>query len=84
MTIKVTEIETTWRHKVIEDYVFLLQVVTDGSVTFSRRYADAVEAVTAYNKFVDHGTCRYQREVVLVEPNGEIHTKVFAYPLAVH
>lgn len=84
MTIKVTEVETTWRQKVIEDYVFLLQVITDGSCTFSKRYADAVEAVTAYNKFVDHGTCRYQREVVLVEPSGQIHSKVFEYPLAVH
>lgn len=83
MTIKITEVETTWRQKVIEDYVFMLQVVTDGSVTFSRRYADAVDAVTAYNKFVDHGTCRYQREVVLVEPSGKIHSKVFEYPRSV-
>ena len=80
MTIKITEVETTWRQKVIEDYVFMLQVVTDGSVTFSQRYANAVDAVTAYNKFVDHGTCRYQQEVVLVEPSGKIHSKVFEYP----
>lgn len=84
MTIKVTEVETTWRQKVIEDYVFLLQVITDGSCTFSKRYANAVDAVTEYNKFVDHGTCRYQREVVLVEPSGQIHSKVFEYPMAVH
>lgn len=68
----------------IEDYVFLLQVVTDGSVTFSQRYGNAVDAVSAYNKFVDHGTCRYQQEIVLVEPSGEIHSKVFEYPMAVH
>ena len=76
--IKITEI--TVRQKMIEDYVFLLQVITDGSCTFSRRYASAVEAVTEYNKFVDHGTCQFQREIVLVEPNGEVHNKVFAYP----
>lgn len=84
MTIKITEIETTWRQKVIEDYVFMVQVVEDGSCTFSRKYATAIEAVNAYNKFVDHGTCRYQREVVLIEPSGEIHSKVFEYPMAVH
>lgn len=84
MTIKVTEIKTTWRQKVIEDYVFMVQVIEDGSCTFSRRYATAVEAVNAYHSFKDHGMCRYQREIVLVEPNGEIHSKVFEYPIAVH
>ena len=84
MTIKVTEIETTWRQKVIEDYVFMVQCITDGSCTFSRRYNNALEAVSAYNKFTDHGTCKYQQEVVLVEPSGEIHSKVFEYPMAVH
>lgn len=78
--IKVTEIETTWRQTVIEEYVFLLQVITDGSCTFSKRYDNAVTAVSAYNKFVDHGTCRYQREIVLIEPNGYVHSKTFEYP----
>lgn len=64
----------------IEDYSFMLQVVTDGAVTFSQKYSNAVDAVSAYNKFVDHGTCRFQREVVLVEPNGKAHSKVFEYP----
>ena len=84
MTIKITQTETTWRQTVIEDYVFMVQCITDGSCTFSRKYGNAVDAVNAYNKFVDHGTCRYQREVVLVEPSGQIHTKVFEYPMAVH
>ena len=84
MTIKVTEIELTWRQKVIEDYVFMVQVIEDGSCTFSRRYGTAVEAVNAYNSFKDHGMCRYQREIVLIEPSGEIHSKVFEYPMAVH
>lgn len=68
----------------IEDYVFMVQCITDGSCTFSRRYNNALDAVTAYNKFTDHGTCKYQREVVLVEPSGQIHSKVFAYPMALH
>lgn len=66
------------------EYIFLLQVITDGEVSFSKRYGNAVEAVMAFSKFVDHGTCRYQREVVLVEPNGQMHSKVFEYPAAVH
>lgn len=84
MTIKITETEITWRQKVIEDYVFMVQVIEDGSCVFSRRYSNAVEAVNVYNTFKDHGMCRYQREIVLVEPSGEVHSKVFEYPLAVH
>lgn len=66
----------------MEEYEFMLQVIEDGSVTFSRRYDNAVEAVTAYNKFVDHGMCRMWREIVLLEPNGKAHSKTFEYPLA--
>jgi hypothetical protein len=80
MKIKITETHITWRQKVIEDYVFMVQVVEDGAFTFSQKYTNAVEAVNAYNKFIDHGTCRYQREVVLVEPSGKAHAKVFEYP----
>lgn len=64
----------------MQDYVFLVQVITDGSCDFSRRYNNAIDAVNSYNKFVDHGTCRYQREIVMVEPNGTVHSKVFEYP----
>lgn len=67
----------------VMNYVFLVQVVTDGACDFSRRYDNAVDAVNAYNKFVDHGTCRYQREVVLIEPSGRSHVKVFEYPKSV-
>jgi hypothetical protein len=67
------------RHKM--DYEFMLQVIEDGSVTYSMRYNNAVDAVNAYNKFVDHGTCRLWREIVLLEPNGKAHAKVFNYPL---
>jgi hypothetical protein len=78
--MKITETEITWRHKVIENYVFMVQVFEDGDCTFSHKYTSAVDAVNAYNKFIDHGTCRYQREVVLVEPSGKAHAKVFEYP----
>lgn len=65
-----------------EDYEFMLQVVEDGSVSFTRRYNSAVEAVSAYNRFVDHGMCRMWREIVLLEPNGKAHSKVFNHPFA--
>ncbi len=66
----------------MEDYEFMLQVVEDGAVTYSKRYNTALEAVTAYNKFVDHGMCRMWREIVLLEPNGTAHSKTFEHPLA--
>jgi hypothetical protein len=80
LTIKMTEI--TWR-QTMEDYTFMVQVIEDGSCTFSRKYGTALDAVNAYNSFKDHGMCRYTREIVLVEPNGEIHAKTFAYPASV-
>jgi hypothetical protein len=64
------------------DYEFMLQVEEDGSVTYSRRFNNAIEAVNCYNRFVDHGMCRMTREIVLVEPNGKGHSKVFNHPLA--
>lgn len=60
---------------------YMIQVVEDGAVTFSRKYENAVEAVHAYDRFVDFGFAKWQREVVLVEPNGRGHSKVFEGPL---
>ena len=65
-----------------DNYEFMLQVVEDGSVTYSRKFDNAVDAVGSYNRFVDHGMCRLWREIVLLEPNGKIHSKVFEHPLA--
>lgn len=64
----------------MEDYEFMVQVIEDGSCTFSRKYATALEAVNSYNSFKDHGMCRYSREIVMIEPNGKVHAKVFEYP----
>jgi len=68
------------------DYSFLLQVVTDGSVSWSKRYDNAIDAIRAYDKFVDYGFANYLLEVVLVEPNNKVHTKSFdareALPIA--
>lgn len=64
------------------NYEYMLQVVEDGSVTYSRRFNNAIDAVNNYNRFVDHGMCRMWREIVLAEPNGKAHSKVFHHPLA--
>jgi hypothetical protein len=61
---------------------YMIQVVEDGAVTFSRHYEDAIEAVHAYDRFVDFGFAKWQREIVLVEPNGKGHSKSFDGPLA--
>jgi hypothetical protein len=66
----------------IDTWEYMIQVVEDGSVTFIQRYNNAVDAVSAYNRFVDHGMCRMWREIVLVEPNGTAHSKTFDHPLA--
>lgn len=70
----------------MKDYTFLLHVVTDGVVTYNKQYTNAIEAVHAYDKFVDYGFASYLLEVVLVEPNNRVHTKSFdarqALPIA--
>lgn len=60
-----------------EPDVFMLQVITDGSVTWSKKYDCALDAVHAYDKVIDYGFAKYEREAVLVEPNGKIHSKLF-------
>jgi hypothetical protein len=66
----------------IDTWEYMIQVVEDGSVTFIRRFDNALEAVSMYNRFVDHGMCRMWREIVLVEPNGTAHAKTFDHPSA--
>ena len=61
-------------------YQFLVQVTEDGEISFSHKYTSAVEAVRAYDLFKDYGTCKYWREIVLVEPNGRGHSKMFDAP----
>ena len=60
----------------IVDYKFLLQVDQDGELIFTKWYGSALEAVKAYNTFNDHGTAERERTVVLIEPNGTLHSKV--------
>lgn len=78
MKIKTTEITT---REVVMDYEFMVQAIEDGSVTFSRRYASAIEAVRVYQSFKDFGFAKYELEVVLLEPNGQAHSKRFIGPM---
>lgn len=67
----------------IEPDQFLLQIVTDGSTTWSKQYDNALDAVKAYERVTDYGFAKYEREAVLVEPNGKVHNKVFQVPYGV-
>jgi hypothetical protein len=65
-----------------EAATYMIQVLEDGAVSFSRKYDNALEAVHAYDRFVDFGFAKWQREVILVEPNGKAHAKSFDGPLS--
>lgn len=63
------------------NYEFMVQVIEDGACVFSRRYSSAIEAVRAYERFKDFGFAKYQREIVLIEADGQAHTKTFNGPM---
>ena len=65
-----------------EIYEYMIQVVEDGAVTWSRRFDNAIDAVRTYDRFTDYGYAKLQREIVLVEPSGKAHAKVFEGPLS--
>ena len=62
---------------------YKLQIVTDGAVPCTKTYDCALDAVHAYDKVVDYGFARFEREAVLIEPNGKTHTKIFQVPYGV-
>lgn len=59
---------------------YVIKVVTDGVESWGQGYDDAVSAVHAFDKFVDHGTFCKERIVTLTEPNGKEHIKTFYHP----
>lgn len=63
--------------------VYTVQIVTDGAVSWIKTYDCALDAVRAYDKVVDYGFARYEREAVLIEPNGKVHNKIFQVPYGV-
>jgi len=60
---------------------YMIQVVEDGAVTWSRRFNNAVDAVHIYDRFTDYGLAKWQREIILVEPSGVSHAKSFIGPV---
>jgi hypothetical protein len=83
-TLEIKTTKITWRQ--IMGATYVLMVIADGVQEWAKHYDNAVDAVTAYNKFMDHGTCVHERVVSLVEPNGKFHSKIFLNPagLAIH
>ena len=65
----------------IEPDVFLLQVMNDGVMTWSKKYDCALDAVRAYERITDWGFAHYALEAVLFEPNGKVHNKIFKCPV---
>ena len=61
----------------MEDYIFQVFISSDGEVTYTKQFNNAIEAVKVYNSVTDYGFAKYEREVVLLEPNGVSHTKTF-------
>lgn len=78
--MKITTTETTTK-EIQVDYEFMVQAVEDGAVTFTRKYGSAIEAVRAYESFKDFGFAKYEREVILLEADGQVHSKRFVGPL---
>lgn len=64
----------------MNDNIYSVVVITDGKKEWADNYDNALDAVNAYNSFVDHGFCLEERVVSLVEPSGRFHTKIFPYP----
>jgi len=77
--------QTTWRQEMY-DNTYTVVVITDGVKEWAQNYNNAVDAVNAYNKFVDHGTCVIERVISIVEPSGQFKSKIFLNPagLAIH
>lgn len=72
----VTTIFVTDRKEIdMADYLFTISVLDDDSYIVSN-YDNAFDAITEYNKYIDHGNAHIRR-VVLNEPNGNQHSKIF-------
>ena len=56
---------------------YTIVVITDGKESWKKDYTNCVDAVNAYNKFVDYGFAKSETVVTLVEPDMQIHTKIF-------
>lgn len=70
----------TLSHRGIPDYkLYVIKVIEDDGFMNMQyfEYDNAVDAVNAYNKFVDIGTAKEIRRVFLIEANETVHKKEF-------
>mgnify|MGYP003345517290 FL=1 len=59
------------------EYNYVLTVHYDGNYHSSFRFTDAIDAVHAFDKCVDHAFANEVATYNLLEPNGKMHTKNF-------
>ncbi len=59
------------------NYKFSIAVAEDNNLTQYYRFNNALDAVNTYNSFVDYGNAKEARTIVLTEPNGQMHQKIF-------
>ena len=61
------------------EYEYSITVTYDSAPTptWSARYDNALDAVSEFNKFVDHGLASQFATINLSEPSGKMHTKIF-------
>lgn len=61
------------------EYLYSVTCTYDGdrSPHWTGRYDNALDAVNAFNKFVDYGLALEYSVVNLSEPSGKMHTKTF-------
>lgn len=59
------------------EYNYVLTTHYDGDYFSSHRFIDAVEAIDAWSKCVDHGNAKGYATYNLLESNGKMHEKSF-------
>lgn len=62
-----------------DDELYVIKVYEDGAQGKSGyfEYNNALDAVNAFNRFVDLGEAKETRAAYLIEPNEKIHTRMF-------
>ena len=62
-------------------YYFKVVMISDMGTAYEKQkewhYTNALEAVSAYNAFQDHGFASCGRTIWLYEPDGTVHHKTF-------
>lgn len=60
--------------------IYTIVVIEDGKQSWKKDYTNCIDAVNAFNKFVDHGMAVIDKTITLIEPNDKLHTKTFIRP----